>query len=203
MSFNLFGCNLKVSFWFLAFITGVIMIDGSNELLLGVLAAIFHELGHIFAMILNKDRPSEIKFGLFDIAIIDSNRNNRNFSGDLFILFFGPATNYILALVFYIMFKITYIDIFILFSTQNFLLGVLNSLPIESLDGGQILYIFLTRFVYEERAQIVLELISFLFLLPLACAGFYILLQSKYNFSLLLVSLYLIVLLFTKKNDFY
>lgn len=87
--------------------------------------------------------------------------------------------------------------------SENLILGFFNILPIESLDGGQILYIFLSNKMQNDKAIVFLEVISFIILLPLAVIGFYMLLKSKYNFSLLLISCYLISVIIIKKGHIF
>ena len=52
----------------------------------------------------------------------------------------------------------------------------------------------------EEKAEKVVMAASVITLLPLAAAGFYTLIDSGYNFSLLAVTLYLCLLLIFKRK---
>ena len=69
---------------------------------------------------------------------------------------------------------------------------------INKLDGGQALLIILCRFLSPRTASIVLDVISFIILIPAACIGFFVLLNSQYNFTLLITALYLIALILLK-----
>ena len=62
-------------------------------------------------------------------------------------------------------------------------------------DGGRALYFFLCRFCTAPAAQRVVTVCSIVCLLPCSFIGFFLLLQSGYNFSLLLVTVYLCFLL--------
>jgi stage IV sporulation protein FB len=84
----------------------------------------------------------------------------------------------------------------------NLTIGCFNGLPIIPLDGGHILYAILCMRMQEDKAAKIVRVISFLTLLPLAAAGFYILLASKYNFALLLLSCYLMAMLLLKKGKY-
>ena len=82
-------------------------------------------------------------------------------------------------------------------------LAAFHLLPIAPLDGGQALFALLSRRLPTERAGTVVWAFSLLILLPLAVLGFWVLLQSRYNFSLLAVSVYLMFLLVFKRGRFF
>ncbi len=203
MRYNFLGCKVTITFWFIALITAVLLMEQTETMIWGIIAAMMHELGHIFAMILKGDHIREIKFNLFDIAIVDKTRQNKSYRDDILILFAGPMINFILCVLFYFLYLLTKIEFLLIPMGQNCLLGIFNILPIESLDGGQILYAFLLQRFSPKKSEIIVELVSFVVLLPLAVLGFYLLLQSRYNFTLLLISCYLMAVILLKKNKFY
>ena len=86
---------------------------------------------------------------------------------------------------------------------ENLFIGLINLLPIMPLDGGQILFVILSKRVCGETCERVTQIVSFLTLLPLALVGFIILLESKYNFSLLFLCFYLMTYLLFKNDPFY
>ncbi len=77
-----------------------------------------------------------------------------------------------------------------LFAGSNLALGLLHSLPIEPLDGGLALRSAAGQVLGWERAGRLSRIVSAILLLPLAALGFLILLRTRYNFSLLALSLY-------------
>ena len=79
-------------------------------------------------------------------------------------------------------------------------LGVFNLLPIMSLDGGHLLEIMMDKRFSPRTIAVTLRVTTLVFLLPLMTAGLYVLLNSGYNYSLLIISIYLIVLLFLKNR---
>jgi stage IV sporulation protein FB len=86
------------------------------------------------------------------------------------------------------------------YALPHFALGVFNLLPVMSLDGGHLLAIILDKRFSPRTVAITLKVTTFVFLLPLMTAGLYVLLNSGYNYSLLIISIYLIVLLFLKNR---
>ena len=79
-------------------------------------------------------------------------------------------------------------------------MAVMNLLPVEPLDGGQALFCLLAPHMEEPKATRAVLVVSVVTILPLAAAGFYVLLHSGYNFTLLAVSVYLVLLLLLKKK---
>lgn len=195
------GCKINISVPFLVLFTALLLMENSLALLWGVLAAFVHECGHIWAMILRKSKPRQIYFRTFSVYIIDSGCGQRDYNSDIFIMFAGPLANVILGTVFYCLYSYFEASCLLSFAQANFFLAAFNILPIESLDGGQIVLNLLIRKFKVQTAEKITLLLSIFILFPLAILGFYILLQSTYNFSLLFLSCYLMaVLLFKNKN---
>lgn len=203
MIFKLFGIKIRISFLFIALISTFVLIESSKMMVYGLSAALIHELGHILVMIFVGSKPSEIAFGVFDVNIKDYDRNKRNYVQDIFILIGGPLANLFGVGILYLLHYLMGNQNTVLSISENLFLCVFNLLPIESLDGGQILYIFLSSKFDEHKSVVILKFVSFVILFPLAIIGFYILLKSKNNFSLLLISCYLIAVVLIKKGHCY
>ena len=203
MTFNLFGIKIEINFLFFCLLTAFVIIESSKVFVWGLSSALIHELGHIIIMILVGHKPSKIAFNLFDIAIKDDKRNRRNYREDIFILLGGPIANFIMGVILWWLYIRCKNQNVMVLLTENLFLGIFNVLPIESLDGGQILYICLSSKLPQNKAIMALELISFAILLPLAILGFYILLISKYNYSLLFISCYLMGIILIKKGHYF
>lgn len=73
------------------------------------------------------------------------------------------------------------------FALSSLVLGVLHLLPIAPLDGGLIVERF-----FGARVS---RWVSAAFLIPLGALGFFILLRTRYNYSLLALSVYLMLYL--------
>lgn len=194
--------RIGLSFWFFFMFATVCVFDTNGILWCSLFTALLHEMGHILAMYIKHDMPKSIDIHIFNVDIIDNNRTKRSPNDDIFILICGGLFNIILALLSIIIYKFSnnyYVSVFF---TTNLILGVFNLLPISTLDGGQIVEIMLLKRLNIKSAQIISDVISLIILLPLAILGFIVLLQSKYNFSLLVVSLYLIGLLVFKHRAY-
>lgn len=203
MIFTIYGCKVKISFLLIGMVAGIILLDESKTTIWGLIAALMHEFGHIFAMTLKNNKPQEINFDIFDIKIKDNNRSRSSYGENILILFAGPCMNLSLAAIFFLAYFITGIDFLLIPMSENLILGILNILPIESLDGGQILYCLLVKKLGIQKSEKIVCIVSFIFLVPLSILGFTILFKSKYNMSLFVVSCYLMVMIVLKKGKFY
>lgn len=165
------------------------------------LAVVIHELGHLCAMLIVGCAPEKIRISPFEIKIFDPKRHLRTEKQNFFIIFFGPLFNFICFIPFYLLYLLGN-EYFLPFAAANLSVGLFNSLPVLSLDGGQMIYIILRKRLEADAAERTVDIITFITVFPLAVLGFAVLFNSKYNFSLLFVCAYLIVSLITRNNRF-
>ena len=200
MSFKFRHLCMEISFPLVALMTAVIIFDTSMSVMICFASVIAHETGHLLAMKHFGSYPQKIKLTLFDIAIIDRKKITRSNKAELIITLAGVTVNFILVIISYFLINIfqnPYIEMFL---DTNFTLGLFNILPIDSLDGGQALFILLSMKFSPFTSMKILDIISFVILIPVAVMGFLVLLQSKYNFTLLLTALYLIAIILLKNR---
>ncbi len=181
-----------VSYPLVGLMTAVIILDRSYSVLLCFLAAVLHELGHIATLELLHSPPDTIRLTLFDIAIVDNKKALRGTRRNLAVILSGAAVNYLFAALSYIVFLSTGWKELSVFTAAHLTLGIFNSLPVCSLDGGQALNIILQRRFDPEMCDRIMKIVSLIFLFPMALWGFLLLLQTRYNFTLLLASAWLI-----------
>ena len=148
-------------------------------------AVIIHELAHLALAAYFRTNVTGIKISLYDIEIVEKSRHIIDYKNDLIITAAGPLANFVLFAYYY------HFDI--KFAWVN---------PAANLDGGQILYLILSRrFTLKTTANIVI-VITICVSALLFFAGILVLFESKYNFSLLLICFYLILSLFYKQDKF-
>ncbi len=181
-------------------ITLIIVTDKQNAAIFAVIASLLHEFGHIFAMKLLDYKLKRIKIGFVNSDIILSVHKN---SDMIKILLSGSFVNFCIALISKLLFFYTKKDLFEIIFLQNFFIGMLNLFPIEMLDGGIILSLILNDKIGNfEKSKKISNIISVVFLIPIAIVGFLVLLSSKYNFSLILLSCYLFSYILFKEDIF-
>lgn len=167
---------------------------------MGIISSLMHELGHIIAVKAKKCSIDRIKLGCVNADIF---LNGGNLTDKIIILFSGSMMNFFIAVIFKIMCSVYYdVNIFQTIYLQNLCIGILNLLPISTLDGGCIFLSLLNEKIDSIVALRVYNIVSFIFLIPLFCIGMWILITSEYNFSLILLVTYLISCILLKKNMF-
>lgn len=192
--------TIELSFPLVAAMTAVIICDSSMSITICFIAAIMHEAGHLLALWKYGSFPKRIRLTLFDIAIIDRNKPLRSLKKELVVVLAGVTVNIIAAVLCYILNKLFPCTFFESLFAANITLAVFNSLPVDSLDGGQAVFLLLCEKMDIRRAMSVLDIISFIILIPIGCLGFLVLLRSKYNFTLLLTAIYLTALILIRKS---
>lgn len=202
MSFTVKHTQIEISFVLLCAAALAVIAGVYKPFCYGVSAIVIHETGHFLAMKYYGYFPQRIKISLFAIHITDELRHSRSRRENFFIIFFGPAANFICVFAFYLLYLLG-IERSLPFVTANLSVGILNSLPVISLDGGQLCYLLLCRRHSGETAERVLMIFTAVLLIPLAAAGFIILFQSRGNASLLFVCAYLLLSLLLRDNDYY
>lgn len=202
MSFTVKSVRIDASYTLLC-AAAICVISGIYKpIFYGITAIAVHEAGHLLAMFRYGYFPKRIKISLFAIHIADDARHTRRAKENFFIIFFGPAANFICVFLFYLLYLFGR-DMCLPFVFANASVGLLNSLPVMSLDGGQLLYLLLCRRLSGQTAERVITLLTLIMLIPLAAFGFVVLFQSPGNFSLLFVCGYLLLSLLTRENHYY
>ena len=113
--FKLFGINFLVGVDFLCLITFMLYVDKTGYMTPCLLAVFVHEMGHILALKCLRTPPDRVEFKIGTIEVkgrfVLSNKNSA------VMLLFGPLTNFIMALLFLLLYLIQ--SRFDLLSTNN------------------------------------------------------------------------------------
>ncbi|MBR0423474.1 MAG: site-2 protease family protein [Clostridia bacterium] len=174
-----------------------ILTDKSGIVSYGFLFALVHEIGHILAMMLFKVKIEKIKFGFINIDLVSSGSDKIiKDKINIIILLSGFFANMLFFWFFYICFFYIGEKMYYFWSMQNLFIGILNLLPIDSLDGGKILRIILNKYFDFFLVEKILKYTSFIILIPLFLIGVCVLFYSWCNFSLVILAIYLIIFLF-------
>lgn len=195
MRFKCGGMTISVGFPFAAAVTLMFLYDKSGTAVISVCAALLHELGHLLCLFWFGETPQSLKLGLTGMEIVRAKGQRLSFSREIAAALAGPLVNLLLFFVLAVWSGQGSNARMLEAASVNLLLALFNLLPVSALDGGRALYFFLCRFCAMQTAQRIVTALSILCLLPCAFSGFYLLLRSGYNFSLLLVTVYLCFLL--------
>ena len=183
--------KLTVDYFTIAFICILTILCGDSKYPAALISAVCHEIGHLAVMRFYGCNNIDIKINLFNFAISDKLKGTRSYRQDAAIIIAGPAVNLIMTVIFGLLNRCFELEILHNISIISGILCFFNLLPILSTDGGQLLEIALSCRYSLRTVNIVMITLSLLFVIPLACFAFYVLLQSKYNYTLLFSVLYL------------
>lgn len=202
MSVRLFGVRLSVSYPLLCAAAMCVIAGVYRTVFHGASAVVIHEAGHLTAMLIIGELPESVSISLFKIDITDRSRHCRRVKNNLFVIFSGPAANFICFIVSYLLY-LKGNTVCLPFALANASVGLLNSLPVMSLDGGQLIWLLLSPRLGSVRAQRVVDVLTVAAIVPLAVLGVLTLLRSRYNVSLLVVCGYLLLSLFFRDDGYF
>ena len=194
MSLRIKDFTIRVSFSSVALIALVVLSGVNSGYLLCFISVIFHELGHLAALLLCGGSISGISLTAFNVTIIEKQRYYLSLGRDLICTFAGPFANLVLCVLTFGLFRE--------FAIINLCICVFNLLPASSLDGGQALYLMLCRRFDNLKSALIVDIITVVTSSLLFFFGIIILLNNKFNFSLLFISLYLFLTVFLKKDKY-
>lgn len=196
--------KIKISFDYItvAFVCGAMVFCHDSRYIIAIVCTALHEMGHIAVMLRYGCEKVDINVNLFNIAISDKQRGMRPYRHDIAIICAGPFVNLLTFAIFKLLYHLYPIEFIYNVAMISLVLGIFNMLPMESTDGGQLVYILLCRVFSPRISQIVMTTITLILLIPIAFAGFIILLRSEYNYTLLFATLYIVALVIMKKNKY-
>ncbi len=187
------GISVEISPLFFGLMAWLLTYE-EKGLAAGCLAAsLIHECGHLLMMFWRRSPPTAVRVGPFGMRVERTETAALSFWDDLLIAAGGPLIN----LICFVLFWLCGINTA---ATVHLVMAVMNLLPVEALDGGQILQNLLYLKLSSETVNLLLFIISLAVILPLGVVGFWVLLQSGSNPSLLVVDIYLILLLLFKRS---
>lgn len=201
MSFNLFSVRVYLSFPAVALITLSVFTSckGNTLLILCLFSAAIHELGHLFFICRYTGKPDSIIINPGEIRI-NSDLSGISYMQEFYITSAGIMFNFLTACISVILYLIFRLSCTFNFTLCNFCLGFINFLPVRTFDGGQLLSHILLQRTSERTTEIIINILTIITFIPLATAGIYILLITKYNYSLLLLAIYTITLIISKET---
>ena len=192
MKFQLFGCHIRLDFGFFLVLAVFLAADKTGFGILMVLAALFHEMGHLAVMLLLKLRVSAVAFTPFGIKIEKEPLLRISLWGEGLLYLAGPLANLLLAAGMFLGYPRRFFrDVFIVI---NLIMAAFNLLPIASLDGGNLCKAWLGKKVSSDKLEMISNCISIATLIPLFAGACLLIIGGSGNFTLLVTCLYLAAL---------
>lgn len=190
MKFKIFGTEIQITFLFMAFITLLLAVDKSGYAIPMIFAVTAHETAHLVTMYLLGCNPKVIKLIPASVRIVrDISYKTKN---EVLISISGPLINLFFFALFYVVFIFFRKENILTFAIINLIIAVFNLLPVNALDGGVVLKKILMLFFKENKANIILNIITVIFGMVIFVLGVFLVLNSS-NFSLIIISLYLLI----------
>ena len=192
LRFKLGGLEISISFWFFAAIGFFVLHEHSILFSYIAMPIILHELGHVTALYLCGGEVRSIKLRAFGI-VMGRSGPHMSYTREALITFAGAGANLIAAGILYAAMVFPTMRSMLLIAA-NIAAAVFSLLPINGLDGGDLLRLLTERFGGVDFAYRVSKLCSFLVLVPLFAAAFWLLMRPEPNITLLAVCVYLTVI---------
>jgi stage IV sporulation protein FB len=197
------GCRVSVSLYFAVFVACLLVLDHTGLAIFALLCAAFHEMGHIATISALKVPVSEMNFRLFGANIKLKKFVTLSYKQEILVALSGCIANIVLCLVCFIAVKLNF---FVFYANMIFLFSLIiagfNIIPISPLDGGRALTAYLTSHMQYQSAEKIMNILSFVFIIPLGAVGLILLIKTGYNFSLIVAVIYLASSLFLKRSMF-
>lgn len=199
MRFRVFKTDIYISFLFVAFFALLLLFDRTGLLMPAFFAAAVHEGGHIFAMSALKNKPSEIRISLGSVEIVRS--VCFSYGGQAFIQAAGPLFNIVFFAVFFVFYKLLNSEMLLNFSFCSLIYGIFNLIPAKGLDGGDLLYIFLSRKHSLSFSAAAVDILTGIF----AAGSLFMLVLSvlshKTDYRFLLLLIYFLIGILSKNQN--
>ena len=192
MEFKIGSCNVVISPLFAVMICLILLIDATGVMLFGLFAVAIHEIGHLVFMLITRKHIEKIVFQIGGIMI-----KSRGFSGynsELLIAMGGCLFNFISFVITAGLLCNNYDEILLIFSAANFGLMIFNLLPINGLDGLDLIKIQLLKKYRPDKVKTICNAISLVVLVISIFVCLYSVLNFGINPTIFVCLLYLIIL---------
>lgn len=193
MSFKICGIKVEFTFFFVAIIAFIVTLQAPENVIFAIASSLLHEAGHLIAMLLIGNKPEKVSFHLVGMNIIREKNMSISVKKEILIALGGPLANFILVILSCGLLCIYNSAEIMTFACVNFALMTFNLLPVKRLDGGMILFYFLMIFFDAQTSVKTLNIISWIFLTFVYLWGIYILTITRYNFSLIIIAVFLTI----------
>ena len=171
------------------------------ELCASYSSMLLHELAHLAAATAIGLKASHIALYPFGVNLKLKNKLTARVSEDIILYLSGPAVNIMLALISRYFIN-TFSDIGYMIYRINICLFVMNVLPILPLDGGCVYKRILSGRIGGYRAGIALKWIGGIIAVALFSGGIYIIKETGYNYSVIIIAVFLIGNIFTQREKY-
>ena len=202
MEFKIKNCVFQISPMFVSFLCLILLIDSTGIMLFGLVSAIIHEIGHIIFICFSKKKISRVSFQLG--AIIIDSKGLIDYKNEFLIAMGGCLFNFLFFALFFINYLYTNNEMCFLFSASNFGLFIFNLIPIEGLDGMDLIRIIFLKKYKFYKANHYCKIISFTFIILMIFVVLsFCLIKRNLLFLIGMLYLIILILIFSKQKEHY
>lgn len=195
MKVRIFGINITVSFLFCAILSILLLCDRTGMVFPMFLAVLIHELAHLLLMKYFGCAPNEIRLIPGSVRIVSPVCADKQ---SVVISLAGPVANIVVFVVVYCSSLAIDVDYYLDFAFINLIYGIFNLLPFYALDGGSILEELIGVKTGVLKAQKIVKSVTMVGALVFFAFFVLLTLKGSVNYSVLVLSLYLILSVFIK-----
>lgn len=152
---------IKISFWFVATLTLLLLIDKGGYGIVSIVTILLHELAHLFMFFVIGCFPKEISFEITGIKIIKP-ISKLGYLDEFLVQSAGIIANLwvFIMLLPWVLENGGQINTFNVFCFMNLAVGLFNALPIKMLDGGKLWFITLLKIVGVQKSTVICNWLS-------------------------------------------
>ncbi len=183
--------KISIGYDFLIFCSIFYFISEKQLFFASIIAVVIHELGHIIAVYLTGNSVEKITFSIFG-GKIDILYRKISYISEIIIAICGSLVNIMIAFaigIFNVFYNVN--EFCFMLSGVCIVLGIFNLIPIYPLDGANFLYSFICLISNEFYASLIVRNISCILTFITIIGGIFTLITTKYNFSLLIIGIFL------------
>jgi Zn-dependent protease len=206
--------KFKLSYSLIFLLLCVTALEPSHYMLVSLLAAAFHELGHIFCARALGVRIKEMRLDLLG-ALLDTDGAPISYGAEFMLCAAGPLASFLgFAVANGLCIRAGVGEILTysragedawqyvrFFGASSLFLGVLNLLPVSSFDGGRMLSATLSYFFGDTLSSRICDAVSFLSVFTLWSASVYVMLKVGAFLSLFVFSASVFSRIFIKNRE--
>lgn len=196
MKFKLFGVNVEITFLFVALITFIITMNAPANVIITIISSLLHEMGHLLTMSAVGNKPQAVRLEVTGINIKRAQSIKISTKNELAIALGGPLANGVIFIICCFAICFYQSEMLLTVACVNLILMTFNLLPVKRLDGGMALYFLLSRRFDAEICSKILKITSIIFIALIYIWGLYVFVSSKYNFSVLIIAIFLTLSMF-------
>lgn len=192
MDFNIKGCHVSITPFFAVMLCLILLLDSTGIMLFGLIAVAIHETGHLIFMAITKKHLETVVFQLGGIIIKSSGFSDYN--REFLVALGGCLFNFIAFSVLMLLYYINQSQVLLIFAAANLGLMIFNILPVNGLDGMDLIKLSFLKKYSPEKAIKLCNIISTLFLVTCLLASVCAVLYLGLNPTIIIALLYLLIL---------